>query len=80
MPHIEYANSQEEQDRLLEQQDGSEILITGMMFFGMGVVLSIFNFSDLRQGTYTMVIYTSALIVIGLILVAIGKYKRSYNI
>ncbi len=79
MPHIEQANSQEEQDRLLEQQDGSEILIAGMMFFGMGLLLSIFDFSDLRQGTDTMIVYTGCLLLIGVALAAVGEYKRSYN-
>lgn len=80
MPHIEQVNSQEEQNRLVDQQSGSEWMITGCIFFIVGATLSIFNFSDLRQGTFVMIAYTSALIVIGLVLIAIGEYKRSNNI
>ena len=79
MPHIEYANSREEDDRLFEQQNGSEFMIVGFIIFGMGAMLSIFNFSDLRQGTHLMLAYTGILIVIGLVLIAYGEYRRSTN-
>ncbi len=79
MPHIEQPNSREEDHRLFEQQDGSELMITGFVFFGMGAVLSIFNFSDLRQGTHLMLAYSGALLAIGLVLIAIGTFKRSKN-
>ena len=79
MPHIEHANSREEDDRLFEQQDGSEFMIVGFIIFGMGAMLSIFNFSDLRQGTHLMLAYTGILIVIGLVLIAYGEYRRSTN-
>lgn len=80
MPHIEYPNSKEEEYRLFEQQDGSEFMIVGFVIFGMGAMLSIFNFSDLRQGTHLMLAYTGILIVIGLVLIAYGEYRRSTNI
>jgi hypothetical protein len=79
MPHIEYPNSKEEDSRLFEQQDGSEFMIVGFIIFGMGAMLSIFNFSDLRQGTHLMLAYTSILIVIGFLLIAYGEYRRSTN-
>jgi hypothetical protein len=79
MPHIEHPNSREEDDRLFEQQNGSEFMIVGFIIFGVGCMLSIFNFSDLRQGTHLMLAYTSTLIVIGLALVAYGEYRRSTN-
>jgi hypothetical protein len=79
MPHIEYPNSKEEDSRLFEQQSGSEFMIVGFIIFGMGAMLSIFNFSDLRQGTHLMLTYTGILIVIGLVLIAYGEYRRSTN-
>lgn len=79
MPHIEHPNSREEDDRLFEQQNGSEFMIVGFIIFGMGAMLSIFNFSDLRQGTHLMLAYTGILIVIGLVLIAYGEYRRSTN-
>jgi len=79
MPHIEQSNSREEDHRLFEQQNGSEFMIVGFIIFGMGALLSIFNFSDLRQGTHLMLAYTSSLIVIGLALIAYGEYRRSTN-
>ena len=79
MPHIEQSNSREEDHRLFEQQNGSEFMIVGFIIFGMGALLSIFNFSDIRQGTHLMLAYTSALIVIGLALIAYGEYRRSTN-
>jgi hypothetical protein len=79
MPHIEYPNSKEEEYRLFEQQDGSDFMIIGFIIFAVGASLSIFNFSDLRQGTHLMLAYTSTLIVIGLVLIAVGEYKRSTN-
>ena len=79
MPHIEQAHSREEDDRLFEQQNGSEFMIVGFIIFGMGAILSIFNFSDLRQGTHLMLVYTSTLIVTGLALIAYGEYRRSTN-
>jgi hypothetical protein len=79
MPHIERVNSKEEQSRLFEQQDGSDWMIVGFVIFGMGAMLSIYNFSDLRQGTHLMLAYTGILIVVGLALVAVGEYKRSTN-
>ena len=79
MAHIEQSNSQEEEHLLLEQRTGSQFLIVGAVFLGMGIVLSIFDFSDLRQGTHLMVMYSGALLLIGLVLMAIGQYKRSYN-
>jgi len=79
MPHIEQSNSREEDHRLFEQQNGSEFMIVGFIIFGMGALLSIFNFSDLRQGTHLMLAYTGALIVIGLALIAYGEYRRSTN-
>jgi hypothetical protein len=79
MPHIERVNSKEEEYRLFEQQDGSDWMIVGFVIFGMGAMLSIFNFSDLRQGTHLMLAYTGILIVVGLALVAVGEYKRSTN-
>ena len=79
MPHIERSNSREEDHRLFEQQNGSEFMIVGFIIFGMGALLSIFNFSDLRQGTHLMLAYTSSLIVIGLALIAYGEYRRSTN-
>jgi len=54
-------------------------MIVGFIIFGMGALLSIFNFSDLRQGTHLMLAYTGALIVIGLVLIAYGEYRRSTN-
>lgn len=79
MPHIEYPNSKEEDSRLVEQQDGSEFMTVGFVVFGMGVILSIFTFSDFRQGTYLMLAYTGILIVVGLMLIAFGEYRRSTN-
>ncbi len=79
MPHIERPNSQEEEFRIFEQQDGSEWMIVGAIVCAVGIIVSVFNFSDLRQGTHTMIVYSSLLILIGLVLVAIGEYKRSYN-
>jgi hypothetical protein len=79
MPHIEQPNSREEDERLFEQQNGSEFMIIGFIIFGVGAVLSIFNFSDLRQGTHLMLAYTGTLIVIGLALIAYGEYRRSTN-
>ena len=79
MAHIEQANSQEEEHLLLEQRTGSQFLIIGAVFFAMGIVLSIFDFSDLRQGTHLMLMYSGALLLIGLVLMAIGQYKRSHN-
>lgn len=79
MAHIERANSQEEEHLLLEQRTGSQFLIVGAVFCGMGVLLSIFDFSDLRQGTHLMLMYSGTLLLIGLVLMAIGQYKRSYN-
>ncbi len=79
MPHIEQPNSREEEDRLFEQQNGSEFMIVGFIIFGVGAMLSIFNFSDLRQGTHLMLAYTGILIVLGLVLIAYGEYRRSTN-
>ena len=79
MAHIERANSQEEEHLLVEQRTGSQLLITGTIFFGMGSLLSIFDFSDWRQGTHLMLYYSGTLLLIGLVLMAIGQYKRSYN-
>ncbi len=79
MAHIERANSQEEEHLLIEQRTGSQLLITGAVFFGMGTLLSIFDFSDWRQGTHLMLIYSGTLLFIGLLLMGIGQYKRSYN-
>jgi hypothetical protein len=79
MAHIERPNSQEEEHLLVEQRTGSQLLITGTIFFGMGMLLSIFVFSDLRQGTHLMLCYSGTLLLIGVVLMAIGQYKRSYN-
>ncbi len=79
MAHIERANSQEEQHLLVEQRTGSQLMITGTIFFGMGALLSIFDYSDWRQGTHLMLYYSGALLFIGVVLIAIGMYKRSYN-
>lgn len=79
MAHIERANSQEEEHLLVEQRTGSQLMITGTIFFGMGALLSIFDFSDWRQGTHLMLYYSGALLLIGLALISIGTYKRSFN-
>lgn len=79
MAHIERTNSQEEEHLLVEQRTGSQLLISGTIFFGMGMLLSIFVFSDWRQGTNLMLIYSGSLLFIGLVLMAIGQYKRSFN-
>jgi FtsH-binding integral membrane protein len=79
MPHIERPNSREEEHRIFEQQDGSEWMIIGAIITAVGFIVSIFNFSDLRQGTHLMIAYSSSLIFVGLVLVGYGEYKRSYN-
>jgi hypothetical protein len=79
MAHIERANSQEEEHLLVEQRTGSQVMIAGTIFFGMGTLLSIFDFSDWRQGTHLMLYYSGTLLFIGVVLIAIGMYKRSYN-
>jgi FtsH-binding integral membrane protein len=79
MPHIEHPNSREEEYRIFEQQDGSEWMIIGAIIMAVGIIVSIFTFSDLRQGTHLMIAYTTILILIGLVLVGYGEFKRSHN-
>jgi hypothetical protein len=79
MAHIERPNSEQEEHLLIEQRTGSQLMITGTIFFGMGALLSIFMFSDWRQGTRLMLYYSGTLLLIGLVLISIGMYKRSSN-
>ncbi len=79
MAHVGRPNSQEEEHLLIEQRTGSQLMITGTIFFGMGTLLSIFDFSDWRQGTHLMLFYSGILLLIGLVLISVGIYKRSFN-
>lgn len=79
MAHIGQSNSQEEEHLLIEQRTGSQLMITGTIFFGIGMLMSIFTFSDWRQGTHLMLFYSGTLLFIGLVLISFGMYKRSFN-
>lgn len=77
MAHIEKPDQHREDEKVEELQLGSILAAVGWTFLGMGLILSVYIPSDLRQGTTLMIWMSSIFLVTGLISVGIGEYHRS---
>lgn len=64
-------------NRLDSQHTGSVLLTVGGILLGMALLLGIYTFQDIREGTSTLLWTVSVLTVIGLVLVAFGAWKRN---
>ncbi len=80
MAYIEKAGTREEDVRLGDLRWGSVLVATGWTLLGMAVLLSIYMFSDIRQGTSLMLWTVGCMGLLGLALVGIGMSKRGHNV
>jgi hypothetical protein len=77
MPYLAKLETAQEDARISQQRTGSQTMIIGFVILGMGAVLGIYTFVDLREGTHLMLTMSGVLGLIGLVLIAIGEYKRA---
>lgn len=77
MAYLAKLETAQEDARLAEQRTGSQTMVTGFVILGMAIILSIYNFADIREGTHLMLAMSGGLGLIGLVLIAIGEYRRS---
>lgn len=77
MPYLAKLDTAQEDARLREQRIGSQTMILGFVIFGMGIILSMFDFVDVREGTHLMLAISGVLALIGLVLVGIGEFRRA---
>lgn len=80
MAYIERLTTDQEDLRLSTLRLGSVFLACGWTLLGMAILLSIYTFSDVRQGTSLMLWLVGLMGSLGLALVAVGEVKRSHNI
>jgi len=65
------------EDETLEQERLGSVLITvGGVLFMFGLILGIYNFADIREGTHLMLALTGTFALLGLFLMAIGEWKK----
>ena len=77
MPYLAKLDIAQEDARLRQQRAGSQTMIVGFVILGMAAILGIYNFVDLREGTHLMLTLSGLLGLTGLVLIAIGEYKRA---
>ncbi len=77
MPYLAKLETAQEDERLQQQRTGSQMMMLGWVILGMAGILGIYNFVDLREGTHLMLGTSTVLGLIGLVLIAIGEYKRA---
>ena len=77
MAHLAKMDTVQEDASLAEESLGSVLMTLGGVILGMGAILGIYDFVDIREGTHLMLSMSSGLAVIGLVLMAAGEWKRS---
>ncbi len=80
MPYLAKLEQAQEDALLSEQRTGSQTMITGFVILGMAIILSIYNFADIREGTHLMLATSGGLGLIGLVLIGLGEYRRGYPV
>jgi hypothetical protein len=80
MPYLARVDAVQEDARLAQESLGSVLLTLGGVILGMAAVLGIYDFADIREGTHLMLTTSGGLVIIGLILMAVGEWKRSYPV
>lgn len=69
------------EDATMEQERlGATLITTGGVLLGMALILGIYNFSDIREGTYLMLAISGSCAFLGLFLMAVGEWKKKTNI
>jgi hypothetical protein len=76
MPYLAKLEQAQEDARLYEQRTGSQTMITGFVILGIAIILSVYNFADIREGTHLMLAMSGGLGLVGLILIGIGEHRR----
>ncbi len=77
MAYLAKLETAQEDARLRQQRTGSQTMIVGWVILGMAAILGIYNFVDFTEGTYLMLATSTVLGIIGLVLIAIGEFKRA---
>jgi hypothetical protein len=77
MPYLANLEQAQEDAQLRQQRTGSQTMVLGFVILGMAAILGIYNFVDVREGTHLMLSMSGGLGFIGLVLIAIGEYKRA---
>ena len=68
------------EDATLEQERlGSVLMTAGGVFLGMALLFGIYNFVDFREGTHLMLAVSGGFAFLGLLLMAIGEWKKKTN-
>lgn len=80
MPYLAKMDAVQEDARLAQESLGSVLMTLGGVILGMAAVLGIYDFADIREGTHLMLTISGGLVIIGLILMAVGEWKRSYPV
>jgi len=78
MAHLAKMDTVQEDARLAEESLGSVLMTLGGVILGMAAILGIYDFVDVREGTHLMLSMSGGLAVIGLVLMAVGEWKRSF--
>ena len=80
MPYIVNLEAAQADELIKQQRKGSQTMTVGGVFFVMAMVLGIYTFIDHREGTHLMQALSGIYGLIGLILLAIGEWRRSHPV
>lgn len=80
MAYLAKMDGVQEDARLAKEALGSVLMTAGGVFLAMAAILGIYDFADIREGTHLMLSISGGLVIIGLVLMAIGEWKRSYPV
>jgi UDP-N-acetylmuramyl pentapeptide phosphotransferase/UDP-N-acetylglucosamine-1-phosphate transferase len=76
MAYLAKLDLAKEDETLAQERLGSVLITVGGVLFVFGIILGIYNFTDFREGTHLMLSLTAGLTLIGLCLMAVGKWKK----
>ena len=77
MAHLAILDQAREDEAIAGEQLGSVLKTVGGVFLGMALILSMFDFVDVREGTNLMIIVSGVLGTVGLVLIFLGQWKRA---
>jgi hypothetical protein len=77
MAHLAKLDLAKEDETLAQERLGSGLITVGGVLLGMAMILGIYNFTDFREGTHLMLAVSGSCGLLGLLLMAIGKWKKN---
>ena len=80
MAYLAKVDPVQEDARLEQERFGAVLMALGGVILGFAAILGLYNFADIREGTHLMLRMSGGLGFIGLVLLAVGEWKRSYPV